>query len=50
MAGHCFVCRKFWTRNRPGDEMRDRYNLNNLPAGVDQEILDIASKNSCLCV
>lgn len=22
---------KFWTRNRPGDKMRDRYNLNLLP-------------------
>lgn len=27
-----FVFRsKFWTRNRPGDKMRDRYNLNLLP-------------------
>ncbi|KAF2347382.1 WD40 repeat, partial [Trinorchestia longiramus] len=25
---------KFWTRNRPGDKMRDRYNLNTLPPGV----------------
>ena len=25
---------KFWTRNRPGDKMRDRYNLNTIPAGV----------------
>lgn len=25
---------KFWTRNRPGDLMRDKYNLNTLPAGV----------------
>lgn len=25
---------KFWTRNRPGDQMRDKYNLNNMPAGV----------------
>ncbi|KAE8752266.1 hypothetical protein FOCC_FOCC001059 [Frankliniella occidentalis] len=24
---------KFWTRNRPGDQMRDKYNLNNMPAG-----------------
>ncbi|OQR76731.1 pre-mRNA 3' end processing protein WDR33-like [Tropilaelaps mercedesae] len=24
---------KFWTRNRPGDRMRDRYNLNTLPRG-----------------
>lgn len=24
---------KFWTRNRPGDLMRDKYNLNTLPAG-----------------
>ncbi|ESN93260.1 hypothetical protein HELRODRAFT_115778 [Helobdella robusta] len=27
---------KFWTRNRPGDLMRDRYNLNTLPYGVDE--------------
>lgn len=25
---------KFWTRNRPGDQMRDKYNLNTLPAGM----------------
>ncbi|XP_023653946.2 pre-mRNA 3' end processing protein WDR33 [Paramormyrops kingsleyae] len=27
---------KFWTRNRPGDKMRDRYNLNLLP-GVSED-------------
>ncbi|XP_051165665.1 uncharacterized protein LOC127284318 [Leptopilina boulardi] len=35
---------KFWTRNRPGDLMRDKYNLNTLPAGAvgidDHEIAD----------
>lgn len=25
---------KFWTRNRPGDQMRDKYNLNTLPAAL----------------
>lgn len=25
---------KFWTRNRPGDQMKDKYNLNTLPAGI----------------
>ncbi|KAK6617397.1 hypothetical protein RUM43_014406 [Polyplax serrata] len=25
---------KFWTRNRPGDLMKDKYNLNTLPAGL----------------
>lgn len=25
---------KFWTRNRPGDLMRDKYNLNTLPANL----------------
>uniref|UniRef100_A0A1B0B821 WD repeat-containing protein 55 homolog n=1 Tax=Glossina palpalis gambiensis TaxID=67801 RepID=A0A1B0B821_9MUSC len=25
---------KFWTRNRPGDMMRDKYNLNTLPASL----------------
>ncbi|XP_049770252.1 uncharacterized protein LOC126108925 isoform X2 [Schistocerca cancellata] len=33
---------KFWTRNRPGDQMRDKYNLNTLPAGLtgvdDQDV------------
>ncbi|CAB3371027.1 Hypothetical predicted protein [Cloeon dipterum] len=37
---------KFWTRNRPGDQMRDKYNLNTLPAGMsgydDNEIDDMA--------
>lgn len=28
---------KFWTRNRPGDKMRDKYNLNLLPRGVHGE-------------
>ncbi|KAF4527648.1 hypothetical protein B566_EDAN010873 [Ephemera danica] len=36
---------KFWTRNRPGDQMRDKYNLNTLPAGAsgydDNEIDDL---------
>lgn len=33
---------KFWTRNRPGDQMRDKYNLNTLPAGsggVDDHVI-----------
>ncbi|EFN82285.1 WD repeat-containing protein 33 [Harpegnathos saltator] len=38
---------KFWTRNRPGDLMRDKYNLNTLPAGSagvdDHEIADEAA-------
>lgn len=28
---------KFWTRNRPGDSMRDKYNLNTMPMGSVQE-------------
>lgn len=28
---------KFWTRNRPGDLMRDKYNLNTLPPGIQDE-------------
>ena len=27
---------KFWTRNRPGDSMRDKYNLNTLPASANE--------------
>lgn len=35
---------KFWTRNRPGDLMRDKYNLNTLPAGISGlEEVDIGS-------
>lgn len=35
---------KFWTRNRPGDLMRDKYNLNTLPAGVaGLDDLDVAA-------
>lgn len=36
---------KFWTRNRPGDLMRDKYNLNTLPAGaagIDDHEIGIA--------
>ena len=29
---------KFWTRNRPGDRMRDKYNLNTLPGGSEHEL------------
>ncbi|ESO88869.1 hypothetical protein LOTGIDRAFT_125354, partial [Lottia gigantea] len=32
---------KFWSRNRPGDKMRDRYNLNNLPAGYFISDMDV---------
>ena len=31
---------KFWTRNRPGDKMRDKYNLNTLPKGFGEEEYD----------
>ncbi|XP_077998427.1 uncharacterized protein LOC144451462 [Glandiceps talaboti] len=31
---------KFWTRNRPGDKMRDKYNLNILPAGTSEDALE----------
>lgn len=31
MCDSSIVFSKFWTRNRPGDKMRDRYNLNLLP-------------------
>ncbi|NP_001135849.1 WD repeat domain 33 isoform X1 [Nasonia vitripennis] len=38
---------KFWTRNRPGDSMRDKYNLNTLPAvgagGTDDQEIAEAS-------
>ncbi|XP_025065338.1 pre-mRNA 3' end processing protein WDR33 isoform X1 [Alligator sinensis] len=32
---------KFWTRNRPGDKMRDRYNLNLLP-GMSEDGVEYA--------
>ena len=28
---------KFWARNKPGDNMKDRYNLNLLPTEDEQE-------------
>ncbi|KAK4336835.1 hypothetical protein RND71_043896 [Anisodus tanguticus] len=28
---------KFWTRNRPGDKMIDKYNLNLMPKGQEGE-------------
>uniref|UniRef100_A0A8C9Z119 pre-mRNA 3' end processing protein WDR33 n=1 Tax=Sander lucioperca TaxID=283035 RepID=A0A8C9Z119_SANLU len=38
---------KFWTRNRPGDKMRDRYNLNLLPGmsedGMEYDDMDLNS-------
>lgn len=38
-APDCFCFSKFWTRNRPGDKMRDRYNLNLLP-GMSEDGLE----------
>lgn len=35
----CLCFSKFWTRNRPGDKMRDRYNLNLLP-GMSEDGLE----------
>ena len=35
-----FYFSKFWTRNRPGDSLRDKYNLNTLPIGPDGEVID----------
>ena len=35
-----FFFRKFWTRNRPGDTLRDKYNLNTLPIGPDGEVIE----------
>lgn len=32
----CLLYSKFWTRNRPGDKMRDKYNLNLLPKESDE--------------
>ena len=37
---------KFWTRNRPGDRMRDKYNLNIMPAGTSEDMLEYG-KISC---
>ncbi|KAH9499370.1 WD repeat-containing protein 33 [Bulinus truncatus] len=38
---------KFWTRNRPGDEMRDKYNLNTLPMGMmEQELLEYSQESA----
>jgi polyadenylation factor subunit 2 len=31
---------KFWTRNRPGDKMRDKYNLNLMPKGHEDAEYD----------
>ncbi|XP_033642589.1 pre-mRNA 3' end processing protein WDR33-like [Asterias rubens] len=41
---------KFWTRNRPGDRMRDRYNLNMLPIGTSEEMLEFDDDTSALSV
>ena len=40
-----FISSKFWTRNRPGDHMRDRYNLNTLPFGMSDDMADMAGKD-----
>lgn len=43
---------KFWTRNRPGDLMRDKYNLNTLPAnmaGMDENDLGMLCSKQLYC-
>ncbi|XP_069106049.1 pre-mRNA 3' end processing protein WDR33-like [Argopecten irradians] len=37
---------KFWTRNRPGDRMRDKYNLNTLPGGSEHEMPEFEPDNT----
>uniref|UniRef100_A0A8C9WMT8 pre-mRNA 3' end processing protein WDR33 n=1 Tax=Scleropages formosus TaxID=113540 RepID=A0A8C9WMT8_SCLFO len=39
---------KFWTRNRPGDKMRDRYNLNLLPGMSEDGVEYGESTDACL--
>ncbi|XP_054769067.2 pre-mRNA 3' end processing protein WDR33-like [Lytechinus pictus] len=41
---------KFWTRNRPGDRMRDRYNLNTLPIGTSEDLLEFDDDTTSLPV
>lgn len=41
--GLCFS--KFWTRNRPGDKMRDRYNLNLLP-GMSEDGMEYGERGA----
>ncbi|XP_071511323.1 uncharacterized protein [Diadema antillarum] len=41
---------KFWTRNRPGDKMRDRYNLNTLPIGTSEDLLEYDDDTTSLPV
>ena len=38
---------KFWTRNRPGDSMRDKYNLNTMPASAADadDVAGVADSN-----
>ena len=37
---------KFWTRNRPGDAMRDKYNLNTMPVGMAEDMLEFGEWHS----
>lgn len=37
---------KFWTRNRPGDTMRDKYNLNTMPAGSANDAEEVETEAS----
>ena len=39
---------KFWTRNRPGDKMRDKYNLNLLPKGQEDNEYDDVDTNASI--
>ena len=44
---------KFWSRNRPGDAMRDKYNLNTLPPGQEEDygnIADLAAGGATVAV
>ena len=42
----CVQCSKFWCRNRPGDEMKDKYNNSFISAMTMSEEMPEGSKSS----
>ena len=39
---------KYWTRNKPGDTMRDKYNLNTLPYGQEHDDISTSGADTSL--
>ncbi len=49
MSGSNDYATRFWTRNHPGDDMRDKYNVHSLPvAERSAAVMDLVEIGMCV--